>query len=175
VSAQPRMNPPCALQALVQMAFAIFFGEEHIPSLSETDLLESHFMFEWIVIMETRSHNRSSTSALFRAFLLCWVSFLVWIGLQPGRAAEVPHWHCDVPALSPDGSRVAYLQWDSALVRIVVVNLDKPDGHCTSIWKRLGRAGQHFLGRRRRSSSCERETETMPLRHFQWTLSRDFR
>lgn len=41
-------------------------------------------------------------------------------------AASVQRWHCDAPILSPDGVRVAYVQWDSPFVRIVVVNLDRP-------------------------------------------------
>ena len=40
--------------------------------------------------------------------------------------AAPPRWHCDVPTLAPDGVRVAYLQWDAPLVRVVVVNLDQP-------------------------------------------------
>jgi hypothetical protein len=85
-------------------------------------------MFEWIFSMRNRPLSLRSTSSLFRTLLLCWVSCLAldWFCGRIG-AAEVPNWHCDGPALSPDGTRVAYLQWDSALVRIVVVNLDQPD------------------------------------------------
>lgn len=45
-----------------------------------------------------------------------------------GRAGEkTQKWHCDIPVLAPDGGRVAYLQSDSPVPRIVVVNLDRPD------------------------------------------------
>jgi hypothetical protein len=57
-----------------------------------------------------------------------WLAAWAMIGGVSLGAAEspTPAWHCDAPALSPDGVHVAYLQWDSPFIRVVVVNLDDP-------------------------------------------------
>jgi hypothetical protein len=43
------------------------------------------------------------------------------------EADNAQKWHSDIPTLAPDGVRVAYLQTDSPVTRIVVVNLDRTD------------------------------------------------
>ena len=63
----------------------------------------------------------------FRPSLSGWLCLLAAGWSTYGNAATVaPSWHCDSPVLSPDGVRVAFQQWDSPFVRIVVVNLDQP-------------------------------------------------
>jgi hypothetical protein len=76
--------------------------------------------------------------SLARGFV-CWVvSISMRSTVMAAASVSGSAWHCDAPALSPDGLRVAYVQWDSPFVRIVVVNLAEPG---RTNYFRLGKSG----------------------------------